>query len=920
MARFALTIFLSAFLLFQVQPMIAKHALPWFGGGPAVWTTCMLFFQALLLGGYLYAHVISSGLRARRQGWVHLAVLAASLALLPIAPSEHWKPLHGGPPAGQIILLLLAAVGAPYFVLSSTGPLLQHWFSRSFPGRSPYRLYALSNFGSLLALVSYPFVVEPALRLRLQESLWSWAYAAYVALAAWCAIAAMRQKEAPIASSSDPSDPSGLSNNLEPAHPSLGRMILWVALAATGSAFLLATTNQLCQNVAVMPFLWVVPLSLYLLTFVICFDNPQWYDRRVFGLLLLIAAPLACWALKRGVETTLPLQVSVYSVVMFACCMTCHGELVLSRPHPRYLTLFYLLVSAGGVLGGLFVALAAPVLFSGFWEYHVTLGAACLLTLIAWCVNRAWQGRFPMVFWIWVVASAAQCGLAVALILGPYAARFTPLGFVILCVVCVAIQLLGWIWTAAWEDRPRALAWLWNGVSVGQILWIAAFTQWRCPGALPFARYGLLVLGAAVATVASIVLSDQSRRWWSQVWRQRILIGGVQILTLAGLAAMLVKIVDVEIAPGALGNYGSVTDAWSLLRAYIALLADSLVRHNGNAGFAYAWFLVAYAALLAGSVFRSKTAKTAYAEQGVWLWFSGSLGLALLLATLGVLARTEAEKPVYTARNFYGALRVTREDDMLGKKYVLTHGNIEHGLQYLSEDMRHEPTTYYGPETGVGLAIRFHPNRTDGAGAARPLRVGVVGLGAGAIAAYGKPGDYYRFYEINPEVLALSSEDKYFTYLNDSPAQTDVALGDARISMERELAEGHPQKFDVLAIDAFNGDAIPVHLLTLECAQVYLRHLKPGGLLLFHITNRYFNLGPVTRALGERLGLEAIHIDTDEDESCGLYATSWVILTADEEFASLPEIQEAALPWGDDDPPPLLWTDDFAGLWQVIAR
>ncbi|NQT85779.1 ferrichrome ABC transporter permease, partial [bacterium] len=275
MLRYALAIFLGAFLLFGVQPLIGKCILPWFGGTPAVWTTCMLFFQVVLLGGYAYAHLITTRLRPRRQAAVHLALVAAALALLPVLPSAGWKPEASAvDPTWYILLLLAVCVGLPYFVLSATSPLLQAWFRGACPWRSPYRLYALSNAGSLLALLSFPFVAEPALPLRTLGAVWSWAFGGFAVLCAWCAARVWNAGESAAPAMPDTSDSS--------PPPSLGRRVLWLALAACGSVMLLAVTNEVCQDVGVVPFLWVLPLSVYLLSFILCFGSERWYVRPVF--------------------------------------------------------------------------------------------------------------------------------------------------------------------------------------------------------------------------------------------------------------------------------------------------------------------------------------------------------------------------------------------------------------------------------------------------------------------------------------------------------------------------------------------------------------------------------------------------------------------------------------------------------------
>src|SRR5882672_9101608 len=308
MAAYALTIFTGAFLLFQIQPLIGKFILPWFGGGPGVWTTCMLFFQIVLLAGYAYAHFSSHYLKTRPQVMVHLALLIAALALLPITPTESWKPIGGGNPTLQILGLLAATLGLPYFVLSSTCPLVQQWFSRAHPGASPYRLYALSNAGSLLALLSYPIFFETHFTRRVQARFWAWGLAGYAVCCGFCVLKLWRAQK--------PEDPgvshdetavaiTQASSSVRRAGGSRRDRLLWLLLPACASILLLATTNKLCQDVAVIPFLWVLPLALYLVSFIICFDNPQWYARVPFTLALIAAEGGVCWALFAGTDLSI---------------------------------------------------------------------------------------------------------------------------------------------------------------------------------------------------------------------------------------------------------------------------------------------------------------------------------------------------------------------------------------------------------------------------------------------------------------------------------------------------------------------------------------------------------------------------------------------------------------------------------------
>lgn len=373
MLAFALTIFTGAFLLFQVQPLIGKYILPWFGGGPGVWTTCMLFFQVLLLGGYAYAHVLSRRLAPRAQVIVHGLLLAAALASLPITPGDQWKPIGAGDPTWRILVLLTASLGLPYLVLAATGPLMQEWFRRTTPGASPYRLYALSNVGSLLALVSYPFFFETQFTRKAQAQMWSLGLVVYAVCCGVCAWRVWRGQGAAAAA-------AAATEESAPA-PTAMQRLLWVALPACGSVLLLAVTNKMCQDVAVIPFLWVLPLALYLLTFIICFDSPRWYSRFYWTLLLAVALVFACVALYEGADMAIVRQVAIYSGVMFVACMVCHGEVHRLKPHPRHLTSFYLMISAGGAIGGLFVALVAPFVFDNFYELHLGLGLMALLLI-----------------------------------------------------------------------------------------------------------------------------------------------------------------------------------------------------------------------------------------------------------------------------------------------------------------------------------------------------------------------------------------------------------------------------------------------------------------------------------------------------------------------------------------------------------
>jgi len=377
MIIYAITIFLSAFLLFQVQPLIAKIILPWFGGSAAVWAAALLFFQLSLLAGYAYAHALIKLTKARTQLLIHGTLLLASCALLPILPNVTWKPTAIGDPTLRILELLAATIGLPYFLLSSTSPLLQAWYVRRTGSSVPYRLFALSNFGSMLALLSFPFVVEPNIASRQQAYIWSMAYVAFAAL---CLITAWVSREK---TSVEPTPEPSPIPAVPAERPTALQLLLWVSLAACASTLLVSITNHMSQNIAPIPLLWVVPLAIYLLTFILAFESDKIYQRWIF---LPWVAPALGWmayALYAGEGNfNIKYSIPIFCIGLFICCMLCHGELALRKPAPQYLTLFYLMVSVGGAIGGIFVAIIAPRVFNSYLELPIGLVACGVLAVI----------------------------------------------------------------------------------------------------------------------------------------------------------------------------------------------------------------------------------------------------------------------------------------------------------------------------------------------------------------------------------------------------------------------------------------------------------------------------------------------------------------------------------------------------------
>jgi hypothetical protein len=730
MRYFIFSICLSAFLLFLVEPLVGKVLLPWFGGTSAVWSTCMLFFQVLLTGGYAYA--AWSSRQTRSRGKLHLALLGLSLILLaglglawrsPLTPADGLRPGASTPPVPQILLLLAITVGLPFFLLASNSTLVQNWFARTFPNRSPYRLYALSNLGSLAALVCYPLLVEPNLVLTAQGWIWSAGYLLFAGLAVYLTLRAMHLPDEEIRASTPPIGfnhqgsktqrkrikqvrslatsrlrsprfrPS--SENTAPA----GRNILaWLALSACPSILFLATTGYLTQQVAVIPFLWVLPLAIYLLTYALAFSGVRWYNRLVFICIFIVIILLYDWAMTNGPLLGVPWQVAIFSLVLLVCCLIAHAELYRRRPGPEHMPAFYLTTSAGGALGGLLVAFIAPLLFKGFWEL--------------------------------------------------------PLGMLLFCLLFLAVGR---------EPRKAGLQ--------GEIA----------------ANLSLLLLGLSV------------------------LISGVRAV----------------------------------------------------------------------------------------YFIDGDLRKALT-----------------SVRNFYGVVRVLQSGspDQADYSCHLVHGNTIHGIQMLDPAHRDTPTAYYGPSGGAGLALLNHPR--TGAG----LRVGALGLGVGTIAAYGQPGDVYRFYEINPQVIQLAEgQGGYFSFLKDSKAAVEIVPGDARLSLESELDAGQTQAYDVLVLDVFSNDSVPVHLLDEQAFAVYLQFLRPDGVLAVHITNGYLDLVPVVWSLAEHYNMAQAVIDDPGD---GIYTSpsTWVLLSRDPAALSAPAIAARARPMEGYTTSLRLWTDEYSNLFQILKR
>jgi hypothetical protein len=681
---YGITAFLSAFLLFVIEPLSAKQLLPSLGGSSAVWLTCLVFFQVTLLMGYVYAHGLTRS--SANQLHIYQAVLviaAIALALSLIFASGIANAEH---PVLTIFLTLARSIGLPFLVLASTSPLLQRWLSEreASPSGAPapvwFRLFALSNAGSLLALIAYPTIIEPYIALRMQRILWAIGFLVFFALAVriTTASSASVRRIAGVPASEDSTPRSSQLNRW-----------LWFLLPMAAAMQLSAITAHLTINIAAIPLLWVLPLAVYLLTFIIAFDRPVLYQRPiVVRLLVLMLASLGYALSKDDFSLPIGLTIGFFLLECFVACLFCHGEAYRLRPQrSSESTLFYLLIAAGGATGTFLVGIAFPLIFSA--NYDIAL------------------------------AFIATAALALA---------------------------------ATWRDG----------------------------------------------------------------WAQRLL--------------------------------------WST--ATLLLIA-----------------------------------------------------LAILL-NLGYRRQTIA-----SVRNFYGALRVKQADFHMQHVPIRTlmNGSIQHGTQIFAPDSSHIPTSYYARDSGIGLALRFCCNSSNGT--THPRKIGVIGLGTGTVAAYGHAGDRISFYEINPQVEPIA--DNLFSYIKQSPAAITIVPGDARTSLTSQLAQGGSQNFDVLILDAFSGDAIPLHLLTAEAMRLYLAHLKPTGILVVHVSNQYLTLAPEVALLGRSAHLEVRDVNSPSNDERGEFRAEWVVMTADPTFfaqTSVSPYTEFIIPR----PGLKLWTDDYSSLLPLI--
>ena len=998
LAVFALTLFTSATLLFLVQPIIGKMITPLLGGSPAVWNTCMVFFQVALLAGYAYAHATTAWLGVRRQAALHLALLLTPFAFFALNYVTLGRPLTVSRagidgsldnPVPRLLLLLVTSVGVPFFVVSTSAPLLQKWFtSTAHPeARDPYFLYGASNLGSMIALLGYPTLVEPYLSVGFQTWSWTVAYAALVLLIGGCAAflwlspAAAPEPELPAraeagaalalvraAGASEAIRPAGrvgVSRGRgkarkraerykpapEPDAPPVlpapeeltgevtwQRRLRWVALAAVPSSLMLGATTYTTTDIAAIPLLWVLPLALYLLSFILVFSKvpPGVHKAFVLALPLVLLLLIFMMLADNTIKPKVPYTIAMHLLALFTVSMVCHGELARDRPAAKHLTEFFLWMSVGGVVGGLFNGLVAPAVFNGIVEYPLAMVLACLLlpplgltidsryafyadlALAALCLTvgsvligiRLWQNDLTFA----LLPGGMYWWLAAALLL------------------MLGLGLFG-VWRLR-EDRPADPVF---GVAVplGLLAGAAGFTAlglWvlrlltpndpeglgRPPGWAYGATAGGLVLALAAADAAAVYLY---RRWDADPRVRRgglLLLGGVN-----AVGAVLVWLLTGRQAPG----------GWVLVLLVLALVAACAAVNGAAAYLLYrlragdkrlqSWLdlalpaamLVFAAGLVVGLSTRALTPSLESFSRALeqpadrirciimfglpavlcYTFVERSLRFGLSVAALllaGAFTTTFFETTVYQERSFFGVLRVERYP-FLGfeaASYRLVHGSTLHGRQYLPltdeeyakyPDLRGGdtwPLTYYHRTGPIGHVCAAYPE---------PWRnLGVIGLGSGTMACYAQEGQRITFYDIDPVVRKLSYDPgAYFTFVEQARrrgAKVDLVMGDARLRMERE----HPaedEKYHILVVDAFSSDAIPIHLITYEALVLYLEHTAEDGIVCFHVSNRYLNLRPVLGNLAAKYAREkgplvAYFMEDSDDIPKGRAGSTWVVM------------------------------------------
>lgn len=815
---FALTLFVGSTLLFLIEPMFAKMVLPLLGGTPAVWNTCMVFFQVALLAGYTYAHFSASRLSSRKQIPVHAVMVLLPLAFLPIHIATNLVPPTESNPVPWLLLILAMSAGIPFFVVSSTAPMIQRWFAHigHQESKDPYFLYAASNLGSIVGLLGYLVVFEPHFTLAQQSRIWTAGYVLLIALTVGCASAVLKSRKA--SGEGEISADASASSGVAPSEKiAFVRKLRWIALAFVPSSLMLGVTTHLTTDIASVPLLWVIPLTLYLLTFIIAFSRRSAVPVAVA--VWLMPVMIVVNALVWGFIMPMPWQPLIHLITFFATALACHGLLADDRPSPAHLTEYYMLMSVGGAIGGLFNGLLAPVIFTSVAEYPIALILG--YALIQWpYTGLSAPDHTKALGRVTIRILGTVCLLAA----GIYAAHFLP----------------AFTGTAGWRVA---------GVPVVSVL-----------------------LGVLYVTLAVVYVSG--------VWK------------LADGKFRFSPPTDM----GALQR--SLSLAWPLAVGLLAVLAASVNRVN------YQYLEVAKVAF-------ALAAATTYVLIRRPVRFE--LGLAAILFAvwaMGQMGRLE----LHQERSFFGVLRVI--DSPNDKTHTFMHGTTLHGMQIMTPALQAKPITYYAPTGPIGQTVQMVSERT------RPARVGVLGLGAGALASYSRKGDSYTFFEIDPAVREMASNPQYFTYLRDARSRgvnLNIVMGDARLTIKNSP----DNQLDMLLMDAFSSDSIPTHLLTKEAIEAYLPKMAPHGIIGIHISNRYLDLKQTIANVAGSLGLACMGRNdmnetlTDGERAIHKFPSKLVILARNEsDFGSL----RTQAGWAKLTPEPnqRVWTDDYSNILDVI--
>ncbi|MCX7619397.1 MAG: fused MFS/spermidine synthase [Acidimicrobiales bacterium] len=778
LALFVIASFLSASLLFLVQPLATKMLLPLLGGTPSVWNTAMVFFQGALLAGYSLAHLTLTRWGPRRQSLAQLGLLAVPCLLLPIGLPDGWEPPTSGSPVIWTLLSLAVMIGAPFLMLSTSSPTLQRWFSATNHPHAadPYFLYAAGNAGSLGALLGYPLVLEPMLALDTQARFWSIGYAVFVGLSVACALLLRRETRLRSSNPADTAEPR-TSEQSETIHESAGgaeetcapgtqgirptidirTRLRWIGLAAIPSALMLGVTHHIATDIASMPLLWVIPLSAYLVTFIIAFGSRSTRPSTIAARILkLLAVPLALSFL--GFISSIWFELPLHLGVFVCAAMVAHGRLASERPAADHLTEFYLLLAIGGVIGGILTALIAPQLFSSVLEYPLAIVASLAILPRSIFTNR--PGIRQKSLGDHEVITANQPG----------------------------------------RDRLR-------------------FGLPRLEGRARVAVLGAVATALAIASVA--IRSE----------------GTHQALTVAIIVASL-----------------AIGGAYALART-----------------------------------------STGYAST--------------IAVVLGIAILVPANPTRYSERTFFGIHRVY-EDQTAGGRHVLTNGRTVHGMEDFTGPNAGIPLTYFHPTGPIGQWFESNSTRE------KPWSVGVIGLGSGALAWYGRPGDTFTYYEIDPAVTRIAKNPELFTFIPKSKAEVEIVIGDGRLA----LADATDARYDLLVIDAFSSDAIPLHLMTREALQLYVDRLTDTGVIAFHISNRYFDFEPVLTRLADDLAIYGViqsDVATPEQSAEGKLDATWVLLARSPDHLS-PVATSGKWRTLEGPSGAPLWTDQYSDLLHVF--